>query len=101
MARVAYTVQNIEKCQCGSCPVYKSSSCAMAKNASITWTPGVLPPADIIEGIYCADAVGKSRCNDLDGTKPCLCPTCDVWKENNLRSTYFCLHGSAAEIEQP
>ncbi len=99
MARVDYTVENVDKCQCGSCPVYKSSPCAVAKNGTITWTPGVLPPADIIEGIYCASAVGKSDCSDQDGNKACNCPTCAVWEDNSLNSTYFCLKGSAEQIE--
>jgi hypothetical protein len=25
-----------------------------------------LPSADVLEGIYCASAIGKSNCNDLD-----------------------------------
>ena len=74
MPRVLYTVQNVEKCQCGSCPVYLSSPSAKAKNATIDWKPGVLPPADVIEGIYCAEAVGKSKCDDLDGTKAVQLP---------------------------
>ena len=96
MPRVLYTIQNVEHCKCGSCPVYLSSPCAKAKNASIDWKPGVLPPADVIEGIYCAEAVGKSKCDDLDGTKACNCPSCPVWESCGLNGTHYCLKGSAA-----
>ncbi len=95
MATVPYTMKNVDRCQCGSCPVYLSSPCAIAKNETITWTPGVLPPADVIEGIYCAEAVGKSKCNDLDPARNCNCPTCRVWGDYELASTHFCIHGAA------
>ncbi len=96
MATVPYTMENVDRCRCGKCPVYLSSPCAIAKNETITWTPGVLPPADVIEGIYCAEAVGKSRCDDLDASKSCNCPTCRVWEDYGLDSTHFCIHGAAA-----
>ncbi|MGI5861879.1 MAG: DUF2769 domain-containing protein [Myxococcales bacterium] len=92
---VDYAMKNIERCQCGKCPVYQSSDCAKAKNATIDWNSGELPPAKVIEGIYCAAAVGKSRCNDLDRSKSCLCPTCPVWEDYDLRGTYFCANGPA------
>jgi hypothetical protein len=95
MPRVLFTVSNVESCQCGSCPVYLSSPSAKAKNATIDWKPGVLPPADVIEGIYCASEVGKSKCDDLDGTKACNCPSCPVWESCGLNGTYFCMRGPA------
>lgn len=95
MPKVDYTLENIEKCKCGSCPVYLSSTCAKAKNATIDWSPGNLPPANVIEGIYCAVAVGQSRCGDLDGTQACNCPTCPVWETYELDDTYFCIRGPA------
>jgi hypothetical protein len=74
--------------------VYRSSECAKAKNATITdWTK--LPPADVIEGIYCAAAVGKSKCGDLDSTLSCQCFSCPVYEEYALRDGYFCISGSA------
>ena len=36
MPHVEYTMRNIERCNCGKCPVYKSSDCAKARNATIT-----------------------------------------------------------------
>lgn len=93
MASVDYTMQNIERCQCGKCPVYKSSECAKAKNATIDWTQ--LPPADLIEGIYCSSAVDKSKCGDLDATLSCQCFSCPVFEECGLTDGYFCVRGSA------
>ena len=95
MTTVDYTIKNVERCQCGTCPVYLSSGCAKAKNATIDWKPGVLPPAEVIEGIYCAVAVGASKCNDLDKTKACRCPSCPVWDDYGLTETYYCIRGPA------
>lgn len=95
MSKVAYNLENIERCQCGSCPVYLSSGCAKAKNATIDWESGQLPPPNIIEGIYCAVAVGKSRCDDLDKAQQCQCPTCPVWEDYDLKDTLFCINGPA------
>ncbi|AKU91768.1 DUF2769 domain-containing protein [Vulgatibacter incomptus] len=95
MAKVEFTLENIKRCQCGSCPVYLSSACAKGKNASIDWSSGKLPPAKVIEGIYCAEAVGKSRCDDLDSTLSCNCPTCPVWEECGLNETHYCIRGAA------
>jgi len=100
MAEVPYELRNVERCQCGKCPVYKSSPCAIAYNAKIDWSPGKLPDPKVIEGIYCATAVGKTKCNDLDATRPCLCPSCPVWDEAGLEQTYFCAKGPASEIER-
>lgn len=96
MAKVLYSLENIEKCQCGSCPVYLSSACAKAKNATIDWSPGKLPPADVIEGIYCAEEVGSSNCDDLNRDLTCNCPTCPVWEECGLNQTHFCIRGAAS-----
>lgn len=95
MSKVDYTQENIDRCQCGKCPVYLSSQCAKGKNATIDWTSGALPPADTIEGIYCAAAVGKTKCDDLNATLQCQCPTCPVWEDYDLSGTYFCARGPA------
>lgn len=95
MPKVDYTMKNIERCQCGKCPVYQSSGCAKAKNATIDWSSGAIPPADVIEGIYCAAAVGKSKCNDLDSSKRCQCPTCPVWEDYGLNDVLYCIKGPA------
>lgn len=95
MPKVPYTQENIDRCQCGKCPLYLSSACAKSKNATIDWESGELPPPNVIEGIYCAAAVGKSRCDDLDRAQACKCPTCPVWEDYELQDTYFCIHGAA------
>lgn len=100
MARVAYSLDNLGKCRCGTCPVHQTSECITTKMAGMKMQPGILPPASVIEGMYCAEAVSKSRCTDLDSTKACICPTCAVWSENNLSSSYFCIRGSEMEIEK-
>ncbi len=67
---------------------------SQAKNATITdWAK--LPRADVIEGIYCASAVGKSKCDDLDSTLSCQCFSCAVYDECDLSNGYFCISGSA------
>ena len=100
MPKVAYTYENMEKCQCGKCGVFQSSQCIKNRNATINWAPGYVPPAEAMEGIYCAADVSKSKCGDLDGSKQCVCPTCAVWDENGLAqarpSVYFCLRGAPA-----
>ncbi|MDA8188512.1 MAG: DUF2769 domain-containing protein [Dehalococcoidales bacterium] len=99
MPRVAYNLDSLSKCRCGACPLHQASQCITTKMAGMKMQPGVLPPANVLEGMYCSEAVGKSRCNDLDNTKACICPTCAVWSENNLSSSYFCTRGSELEIE--
>ncbi len=60
--------KNRKKCLCPNCPSY---------------------PHDCDgEVLYCAEAVGHSRC-DIEA-KGCLCPGCVVWVENNLKEIYFC-----------
>lgn len=94
MAKVDYTMENVERCQCGKCPVYRSSACAKEKNATITdWT--TLPSADVIEGIYCTSAVDKSNCDDLDSKLSCQCFSCPVFEECGLDGGYFCIRGAA------
>jgi glutamate synthase domain-containing protein 2 len=60
--------ENRKKCLCPNCPSH---------------------PQDCRgEILYCAEAVGHSRC-DIDA-KGCVCPGCLVWEENNLKEIYFC-----------
>lgn len=93
MQTVEYTRENVDRCQCGKCPVYKSSQCAKDKNASIDWNK--LPPADQIEGMYCSPAVDKSACDDLDSMLACQCFSCPVFEECSLSDGYFCIRGAA------
>jgi hypothetical protein len=33
----------------------------------------------------------------MDVEENCHCPTCEVWKEHDLKATYFCVRGNAEE----
>jgi Protein of unknown function (DUF2769) len=44
--------------------------------------PDLLPSTLEFPGMFCAR--GETECGDLDYNKICKCPTCDVWKANNL-----------------
>jgi len=93
MAKVKISDDNLRHCRCPQCPVQAKSTCA---RKLFNDTDNASDPKNIGK-LYCAK--GKSSCNDLDGRQSCICPTCLVWNENNLRSMYFCLRGSADEIE--
>lgn len=121
MSPVAYNASNLQKCRCGACPVHNTSQCVAGRMAGMQAAmqpamagqpgpsmgggtaaqPGAqaqavrVPDPDLMEGVYCSQAVGKSPCNDLNGRLACVCPTCAVWTENNLTTNYFCIHGAA------
>jgi hypothetical protein len=78
MSQVQNNEKNLRHCRCPSCPVLIKSTC------------------DKTKVLYCS--TGKAACNDLDGNQACMCPTCLVWEENNLQSMYYCIKGSAQEI---
>jgi hypothetical protein len=79
MAKVEKSEINLKKCFCPNCPSY--NECAKGK----------------MEKLYCAGEVGKSVCEyKMNG---CLCGGCPVHAENNLQAGYYCLNGSADEIE--
>lgn len=72
---VHVNLHNISNCMCKKCPSY----------------PGMfreLAHADA-PGLYCSH--GKSRL-DIE-KKGCICPTCEVYKEHFLNSTYYCVQG--------
>ncbi len=79
MSKVEKNDANMGKCVCPSCPSY--NDCARGKS----------------EKLYCAGDVGKSSCAyQMNG---CICSQCPVHMENNLMAGYYCMHGSADEIE--
>ena len=82
MPRVEVTEANNSHCRCPQCPVLLASKC-------VKTTEGA-------KKLYCA--FGKTECTDFDKFKKCMCPTCLVWDENNLKSVYYCMDGSADEI---
>jgi hypothetical protein len=95
MPQIPYDMSNMQKCRCSACPVHANSACIKQRMAGMQMQPGMLPDPSMMEGLYCTTAVGKSRCNDLDSSLACICPTCAVWQENGLVTNYFCLRGPA------
>lgn len=96
MANIEFNMENVKKCKCPGCPVQAKSKCAMDKLDKLSSMSGNPKPEDV-PGVYCA--TGKATCSDLDPDQMCQCPTCDIYKENNLGSgepnEYFCLNGKA------
>jgi len=100
MKSVAYDPPNAMKCQCGKCPVQTESACAQEKLKAVPGKmeemQGMMPPKEDMPGLYCA--TGTATCGDLDFSKGCVCPTCQVWTENQLENQKYCRQGSASEV---
>ncbi len=79
MPKVEKNESNIKRCMCPGCPSY--NDCARGNS----------------ENLYCAKANGKSSCPFEK--KGCLCGACPVHAENNLTSGYYCINGSAEEVD--
>jgi len=87
MSKVARTRENLFKCLCKKCPTY-SFTCkimSMPGNAILLIDPKEDRPW--AETMFCA--YSKSRC--IQEEKGCLCVQCEVYRENELTNTYFCL----------
>ncbi len=96
--KIEFTRENISKCVCPQCPVQAESECAQTKMKLLQESMrGMSPEPSDVPGVYCA--TGIATCGDLDPDKPCNCPNCDVFKENNLAQGepggYFCKNGMA------
>ncbi len=69
----------------------KSMSDEMMKNAPM------MPKIEDMPGPYCAN--GIASCKDLDFSKTCICPRCQVFKDFNLMkakpTSYYCKDGKA------
>jgi hypothetical protein len=85
--QVARTKENLKKCLCMKCPSY-TFICKM-KNMPVNMAAMMkgVENAEHMEGLFCA--FGKSKC--IDAEKGCICPSCEVYKENGLAKAYFCL----------
>lgn len=95
--RVEYNFDSLQNCQCGGCPVHDGSECIMQRTNGLKFTTcSSEPPAENVEGIYCAAQKGRSMCSDLATSKACLCPTCEVWRAHDLDVSYFCVNGAAS-----
>lgn len=100
MPAVPYSMDNVQKCNCPTCPVQTSSSCIkpIMENAVPMIQAGNLPQPSSVPGTYCATAVGKTSCPDFNANAACQCPQCSVWMENGLGQQYYCARGSADVI---
>jgi hypothetical protein len=79
MPKVEKNQKNIEDCACTRCPSY--NECAKGKK----------------EILYCAREIGKSSCKyEMNG---CVCGACVVHNKCNLKSGYYCIKGSAEEVD--
>jgi len=99
---VPYSEENINRCRCPQCPVQADSRCAQdeiqsSKQAMENLPAGEIPNPEDVPGVYCSE--GKARCEDLDFGRQCICNSCDVWKEYDLKdadpNNHFCQHGRA------
>lgn len=97
-SKIAFDMENLQKCICDECGVQAKSDCAKTKMVMLQESmKGMsLEPSDV-PGLYCAG--GIATCNDLDPNKMCNCSNCDLFKENNLAKgepgDYFCQNGKA------
>lgn len=79
MFKVEKNEVNSKNCSCPACPSF--NDCARGK----------------AENLYCAGQVGKSACAyEMNG---CICGPCPVHAQYGLKSGYYCLHGSADEVD--
>lgn len=102
-SKVPFTMENVQKCVCKTCPIQGESKCAMDKKQKMMEmmkTPmpaGMMPKPEDVPGMYCAG--GKATCTDLDFAKMCICASCAVWAEHKLMQGkpmgYFCRDGKA------
>ena len=80
MALVEKTDENLKKCFCPNCPSY--NDCAKGKK----------------ENLYCAKSNGKSTCQYKKNG--CICMACPVHAACNLKAGYYCINGSAEEVDE-
>jgi hypothetical protein len=96
--KVAFNIENLQKCICDECRVQAESECTQTKMKMLYESmKGMDPKLSDIPGMYCAN--GIATCKDLGPDKMCNCSNCDVFKENNLANGepggYFCQNGKA------
>lgn len=99
---VPYVKENINRCRCSQCPVQTNSRCAQSEVQSTKQTlknapAGEVPDPENVPGVYCSE--GTATCQDLDFDRQCICSSCEVWKEYDLKNAnpnnHFCQHGRA------
>ena len=99
---VPYVKENINRCRCSQCPVQDNSRCAQNEGQSVKQAlknapAGEVPDPEKVPGVYCSE--GPATCQDLDFDRQCICSSCEVWKEYDLKNAnpnnHFCQHGRA------
>lgn len=101
MPAVQFNSENMDACLCPGCPVQMESECAKSKREKVV-APALqeerLPIPNETPAIYCSSIVGATPCSDFNINAECLCPSCRVWTNLDLSSTYYCSRGSAEMI---
>ncbi len=100
-SKIPFTMENIKKCICSTCPVQEKSECAKKKmemGKAMMENPDMsdmMPTTEDVPGVYCAN--GAAVCKDIDTTQMCVCGNCPVWEEYNLSGEkpmgYYCRDG--------
>lgn len=99
---VPYNEENINRCKCPLCPVQADSLCVqnrlqISRQELENAPEGEAPNPEDVPGVYCSE--GKASCQDLNFERQCICGTCDVWKEYDLKdagpNNHFCQQGRA------
>ena len=82
---INFTMENIQKCLCTSCPVQENSNCIQEKNMILDdkiSQGDLMLDADETPALYCL--TGETDCSDIDTAKNCICLECPVYKEYQL-----------------
>jgi len=98
---IEFSMENIQKCICSTCPVQEESECVKEKlkmmQEMMQSEEKMMPNPEDVPGLYCA--TGKATCEGLDTEKMCNCVNCPIWAENDLANGkpmgYFCRDGKA------
>lgn len=103
MANVEFSLKNVQKCICKTCPVQANSDCVKSKQMKVQemmpkmMAGEVTPKPEMIPGLYCAK--GKTMCADVDFEEMCQCNECPLWEEYDLSNGepmgYYCRDGEA------
>ncbi|EKQ54053.1 MAG: Protein of unknown function (DUF2769) [Methanobacterium sp. Maddingley MBC34] len=103
MSKVEFSLENVKKCICNTCPVQVDSACFKEKQMKVQeMMPKIMagemaPKPEMVPGLYCA--TGKTMCDDVDFEKMCQCNECPLWEEYDLSNGepmgYYCRDGIA------